>query len=311
MRVRLWPALAALVLFAAVAASTAGGAITTVSGEIELIAAPPSVELGALESDTTMRAFDEQQCVRLEADLTVDINAPGKYNQFSDLPDPKPVIPAGTYVSSHFVHGDSITGTRDDPKFFDGSLVTADEIVGIAATNQTLNDTDFLGAPGTVYPKDQRGLNFGPRQSDFVLEQADLHTVAIHAENHEHADQVRVITKCTPPKKKCKIAGIGVLTTNYKAGFAFLVETSQPSGGVLYADKLAKKTLVSQTITSVDLVGTTATIKGSGKVNNSSNVDFVIVATDNGNSGDTFSIQWPGYSASGGVKHGGIVVCCP
>jgi hypothetical protein len=312
MKIKLRVALGALLLVALVAASASIAAITSVSGQMELIAPPPSVELGALQSDTTMRAFNERQCVLLDADLTVDINQPGKYNQFSDLPDPKPVIAAGTYVSAHFVHADSISGTQDHPKFFDGSLVTADEILGIAARNDTLNDSDFLGAPGTVYPKAQRGLNFGQNQSDFVLEQTDLHTVQVHAENHLHADQIRVITKCTPPpKKKCKIAGLGILSTNYKAGFAFLVETSKPSGGVLYADKKAGKTLVSTTISAVDLVGSTATIKGTGKVNNSQTVDFTIVATDNGNSGDTFSISWPGYSASGGVEKGGIFVCCP
>jgi uncharacterized repeat protein (TIGR01451 family) len=196
MKVKLWLALSALVLLAAGAASIAGGAITSVSGQVELIAAPPSVELGALTSDTTMRAFDEQQCVRLDADLAVDINEPGKYNQFSDLPDPQPVIAAGTYVSSHFVHADSVTGTRDDPIDLEGAIVTSDEILGIAALNETLNATDVLGAPGTTYPKELRGINFGVRQHDFVVEQIDVHTVVVHAENHEHADQVRVITKC-------------------------------------------------------------------------------------------------------------------
>lgn len=65
------------------------------------IAPPPSVDFGALESDTTMYAFDEQQNVTLAQALEVDITAPGTYDDSSDLTPG--TIPGGTGVSSHFV----------------------------------------------------------------------------------------------------------------------------------------------------------------------------------------------------------------
>jgi hypothetical protein len=304
---RPWLAIAAVTVVALGTAGTVGATVDTVGGQMEKIAAPPSVELGVLESDTTMRTFDEQQCVTLADDLTVDINAPGRYDSGGDLPRPKPAIPAGTLVSSHLIHADSVSGTPQNPIILQGRITTDEDILGITIENDTLNDSDVLGAPGTTYPKANRALNFG--QDDFVVEQENLRTVVVRAENHTHIDSVRVITKCTKKQEKCKISGIGVLANNYKAGFAFLVETSKPSGAVLFADAAAKKTLTSSTITSVDLVGSTATIKGTGKAGNS-NVPFTIVVTDNG-SNDTFSISWPGYSTSGGVKKGGIFICCP
>src|ERR671930_188291 len=94
-------ALSAL-LFAAGSSAT----ITGTSGQVQLIAAPPSVKFGALQSDTTMYAFDEQQRVVLAAPLDVDITVPGTYDENSDLTPG--AIPAGTLVSSHFVHADKV-----------------------------------------------------------------------------------------------------------------------------------------------------------------------------------------------------------
>ena len=50
-------------LAAAALAAAAGATIVSTSGQMTLIAPPPSVDIGALQSNTTMYAFDEQQCV--------------------------------------------------------------------------------------------------------------------------------------------------------------------------------------------------------------------------------------------------------
>lgn len=193
---RLWLAMAAVALVSAAVAATATGTVTSVSGQMEKVAAPPSVQLDQLVSDEVMRTFDEQQCVRLAQDLVVDINEPGKYNQFSDLPDPKPVIPAGTLVSSHLVHADNSINDPDNPITFLGSIVVDADILGISVQEDELNASDIVGAFGTAYPKSQRALNLGQNQSDFVI-QVDLRNVTVRAENHAHIDQVRVITACS------------------------------------------------------------------------------------------------------------------
>jgi hypothetical protein len=192
---RLWLAMGVVVLACAAIAATASATVTSVSGELEKIAAPPSVQLDQLVSNDVMRTFDEQQCVRLAQDLVVDIDQPGKYNQFSDLPNPKPVIPAGTLVSSHLVHADNSINDPDHPITFLGSLVVDADIIGISVREEQLNASDVLGAFVTSYPKSQRSLNLGPGQDDFVIE-LDPRNVTVQAENHAHIDQVRVITKC-------------------------------------------------------------------------------------------------------------------
>ncbi len=181
-------------LTAAALAAGAGATIVSTSGQMALIAPPPSVDFGALQSDTTMYAFNEQQCVRTTADLPVDITIPGTYDDSSDLTPG--VVPAGTLVSSHFVNSDKI-GTQPPRVELEGSIVTDADILGIAISQHALNETDVLGAPGTIYPtgKFGRGLNLDD-QNDFVIEQIDKRTVVVHSDVRIHSDQVRVITRC-------------------------------------------------------------------------------------------------------------------
>jgi len=181
-------------LAAAGLATSAGATIGSTSGQMTLISPPPSVGIGALQSNTTMYAFNEQQCVRTSVDLPVDITVPGTYDDLSDLTPG--VIPAGTLVSSHFVNADKV-GIQPPPIQLEGSIVTDADILGIAIVQRSLNLTDVLGAPGTVYPTGEfgRGLNLD-EQNDFVIEQLDKRTVVVHSQVRIHTDQVRVITRC-------------------------------------------------------------------------------------------------------------------
>lgn len=186
------------VLAAAILAAGAGATIVSTSGQMTLIPAPPSVDIGALQSDTTMFAFNEQQCVRAPHDIPVDITIPGTYDDSADLTPG--VIPAGTLVSSHFVNADKV-GIAFPPIQLEGSIVTDADILGIAIVGHTLDASDDLGAPGTIYPtgKFGRGLNLDD-QNDFVIEQIDKRTVIVHSQVRIHTDQVRVITRCAGEK---------------------------------------------------------------------------------------------------------------
>jgi hypothetical protein len=189
----------AVVVAAGALAAGAGATIVGTTGAVTKIDPPASVELGALESDTTAFAFDERQDVTLASDLPLDVTASGLVDDKADLTPG--VVTKGTKVSSHLVHADRV-GTRGKPKLvFDGTVTVDDEILGLAILAKTLDDTDVLGAPGTAYPgpKD-RGPSF-KNQEDAVTLSADRKTVTIHFQLKGHSDQVRIITAV---KTRCR-----------------------------------------------------------------------------------------------------------
>jgi hypothetical protein len=190
---------AGFAVIAAAALSTGvWAAIQTAAGQMTKIAPPPSVEFNQLESDTTQFAFDERQCVTLAANLKVNITTPGTYDEVIDLTPG--VIPAGTRVSSHFVNADKV-GLGLPRIELEGTLTTDAAVLGIIIRQGALDNSDFLGAIGTVYPTFDfgRALKLGDGQNDFVILDAGLHSVTVHTDNAAHADQVRVITECKLP----------------------------------------------------------------------------------------------------------------
>jgi hypothetical protein len=185
------------VLTAAGLSTGVWASITSVAGQMTLIAPPPSVELHEVESDTTQFAFNERQCVLLGTPLKVNISTPGTFDDETDLTPAS--IPAGTMVSSHFVHADKVgkTGPRAE---LEGTLTTNADILGVIIKRPALDASDFLGAIGTVYPTGLAGRQLNLRkQNDFVIVHATLRSVTVHTDNLLHSDQVRVITECEVP----------------------------------------------------------------------------------------------------------------
>lgn len=200
-------AVAAVVVFALPAAAS----IVSVSGQVVQIAPPTSVLFGALQSDDHMFAFDEQQNVTLAAALPVDISQPGQYGPDCGCDPLTPgSIPAGTTVSSLFVHADPV-GTKSPATVLTATIVTSTPILGIEVCgpakpsvcghNYGLDASDaVLGAPGTLYPTGDfgRGMNFNT-QNDFLIWMVNPETVMIQTSTEKHVDQVRIITAGSPP----------------------------------------------------------------------------------------------------------------
>ena len=186
------------------------GAISSVSGDVVQIAPPPSVQLGVLQSDDHMFAFDEQQNVTLSAPLPVDISQPGQYGPNCGCDPLTPgTIPAGTAVSSQFVHADPV-GKPNPPVVLTATVVTTTPIIGIevcgpakpsvCGNNDGLDASDaVLGNPTTSYPTGVfgRGMNFNT-QPDTLVWMVDNRTVVIQTSTDRHADQVRIITDAGP-----------------------------------------------------------------------------------------------------------------
>jgi hypothetical protein len=176
--------LAVLAVAVTVGATAAVAAITSTSGAVVKIAPPASVVDGALESDTQIRAFDEQQCVTLTAPLQLTFSAVGGSG----------LIPAGTSVSSHFLHFDPTGGPSVT---LSGSITTDATIIGAITTAAGLDASDSLGAPGTTYDtgESERGLDAG----DTITVSGNLLTATTTVTDRFHFDEIRVITHCAPP----------------------------------------------------------------------------------------------------------------
>jgi hypothetical protein len=193
-------ALAAMLMLGLGAVATSWAAIIGSTGQVTQIPAPASVDFGALESNSTMFAFDEQQAATVGSPVCVDITAPGTYDESTDLTPG--VIPTGAKVASHFVHADKV-GKKKPAIHYAGSITTDADIIGIAVTDKCLDQTDVLGAAGTIYPtgKFGRAVNFD-KQHDVVIQQVDNRTVSVVANVRAHADQVRVITELPACRKE-------------------------------------------------------------------------------------------------------------
>lgn len=142
---------------------------------------PANVRLNQTQSDTRLIAFDERQCFALPFDLPTDH---GK-------------IPAHTWMSSHFIHGDPVTQL-----LLDGRVRFDNLILGVISTSAGLDATDVpCGRPGVTYPvpgaEPNRGLEPPPQADAYAIVDAGR-GIAVRMEipTASYTDQIRVLTCC-------------------------------------------------------------------------------------------------------------------
>jgi hypothetical protein len=178
--------------------ATASANVLTSTG-ITVISPPASVAKNGTESNETMFLFAERQDFILTADLVVDITTPGTYGGSTES-----TIPAGTCVNSYFIHYDRVRGNQ----YRDADATFEEPVLGLITSNLNLDDSDWLGAPGTFYGNSitdgeiYRGLELTSlNQPDSLTFSADLRTVSVHLiVKANWQDQFRVITEgnCEP-----------------------------------------------------------------------------------------------------------------
>jgi len=192
-------ALAALAIVAG--SSSAGAGIVSTSGAVQFVASPPSdVSSNQWESNTIIRAFDEQQGLTLPQDVAVDITLPGTSpGATTDNLSPG-VIPAGMIVNSYALHFD-VNGTRatDNALEATGSVTLGDDILGLIVISDNLNSSNgILGLPGLTYANGpDHGLEINPAgggTSDFITLSSDRRTVTVDLMNASFSDDVRILT---------------------------------------------------------------------------------------------------------------------
>ncbi len=194
-------------LWSATFAGIASAGIIDTTGAIMEIAPPPSVELDALQSNSTIFAFTEMLELTLGKDVAVDITSPGFYNEPGDLTPGS--IGAKTAVDVYFIHFDPVVGLVN----LLGSITFDQDILGVIVLNESLDATDgTLGFPQTAYPTGliNRGLDFGGVYSDFITLSEDRRTISINWQATRKVDQIRIIT-AIPAPSALVLLGLGGL----------------------------------------------------------------------------------------------------
>jgi len=160
------------------------------SGNVVLIAPPPSVVFGQVESNTAIPYFIERENYTLPESVTVDISKPGRYD--NNYGSTSTTIPAGTVVNCTFLFFDPV-GSQNATS--SGAITMSGEIVGIICTDSRLNATDaVLGRPGTAYATGQSSRGFENNAEKVTLED-DRRTFTIHQfQSTFPGENVRILT---------------------------------------------------------------------------------------------------------------------
>jgi hypothetical protein len=192
------------IVLAAFGASSATASIISTSGQATLIARPADAQLNALTSNTTAFVWNEAQNVTLASAVDTDASSPGLYTSSLSLVFGS--IPAGSVVSSQFIHFDTVGGTSHTA---DGSITLDGTIVGIIAWNrpgfQHLDASDAAFGLGTLFSPgiNKRGVFDAGDGSgggeDFFTIEPDLHTLTFHLEVTTPFDEIRVLTAIPAP----------------------------------------------------------------------------------------------------------------
>ena len=194
------------------AVSIADADIVSLMGDVEMIAPPPIVQEGVLESASLARLFQERQEFVLPSALSVDITTTGVFDEVVELTPGS--ISAGTLVNSYFLHADAAGAV-----LFEGTIVFEQEILGVIITENNLQASHpVIGSPLTTYPVDaSQDAMLAPLTLDAGLDSVTVilpDTLVFHLDRtfqNQTYDHVRVITAAIPEPSSGIMLAMGVL----------------------------------------------------------------------------------------------------
>jgi hypothetical protein len=200
--------IALLSLLAIVIAVTPSTATPILTGALTMVAPPASTTNDdTTATDATGIVFAEKQKYTLLANLTVDVIAPGTYDEPGDIPAGPLSIPAGSVINSWYVVFDP---TSAGTHILDGTLTFpgGEQILGLIfiQSNMVPSDTTVGLAPGTSYPPPDpasgRGFDLGKFAGDIITLHGGSLVVDLHSYiDHPTAqvDHIRIITAIPEP----------------------------------------------------------------------------------------------------------------
>jgi prepilin-type processing-associated H-X9-DG protein len=161
------------------------------TGDVQWIEPPPNCRFNVVESNQYVRAFVEQECYRLPADVTVNISQPGMYA--SDASLTPTVLPAGTVVDSLFLFFDPVGSQNATAS---GKVKLPGEIIGVICKTAQLDASDAtLGRPGTIYATGQDGARGFELGAEKVELSSDRRTFVLHNFQSTYpGENVRILT---------------------------------------------------------------------------------------------------------------------
>jgi hypothetical protein len=192
---RLRVPLAATVSLLFVAASAQAGFVASVSGDAQIIAAPPSSLPGALTSNE-LEVWSETSG-KLSANLTLDLaGQPGNYDGLTNYSTLGTTLKAGTSYESVMIQLDPKAPYSTQPVM--GSITFTSKIIGVALFGPSLNASDIYGYPTTIYPTGMPNLFLQTRGIDYT--HSDRLSISANGEtlslqlpaNYGVFDQIRV-----------------------------------------------------------------------------------------------------------------------
>jgi hypothetical protein len=132
--------------FTLLSAATASAAIQSLSGAIQQIAPPISVQENAVENNAAAGIFAEQQGAILAAPLAVNISTSGVFDHATKLTPA--AIPAGTKVNSYFVHADT-----NNTELLSGGIIFDEPVLGIiVGASESQASHSIAGLSSITYP---------------------------------------------------------------------------------------------------------------------------------------------------------------
>ncbi len=160
----------------------------SLSGDVNMVFAPASVQEGDRTNNRKTLLFTEQANTVLASDLDVEAFIPGVYDETSS-----PVgrtLAAGRTVTSYFLHADVDQDSVVTPTSMSGSITFNDKILGVIFGNFTASDA-LVGAPGTAY---ESSIGHGLEAGDSIRISNDRMRLDFNFSISGITDQIRIIT---------------------------------------------------------------------------------------------------------------------
>jgi len=169
----------------------------TLSGDVNMIFAPASVQENARTNNRRALLFTEQANATLASSMNVEAFLPGVYDGSSAAATGR-TLAAGRTVTSYMLHADVSQNART-PKRMSGSITFNDKILGVIFGNFTASDA-LVGAAGTAYEtKVGHGLDLSDPNGDGFRISNNRMRLDFDFLVSGITDQIRIITAGNAP----------------------------------------------------------------------------------------------------------------